>query len=316
MYAFVNPWSDWHVEWAPHESGTCVRDSDLKSRGCSIDNNKGMECGKVVNFIRLRVSKGDKSLVYCALNTHMSFSGDATTRENAIHAAMRETQEAGCDSVVYVGDFNSRLHCGLHGEQSVPYENKGDKTNSMDYLLSMFEKPDGRIILGNASQAYADELSQQLANQTVSCFEKRAKDDGGWLFVGKKTWELEATQSRLKDFGLWEYPANFGPTYKVASKEKVLREAASSPEALAGSSKLSFNCTALAIEELCYRNPTGKGKHNPAWTDRVLLQADPAKAKLEVVEYSSHMMPADFGSDHLPVVAKINVRPLLVHSAV
>ncbi|CAK0841888.1 unnamed protein product [Prorocentrum cordatum] len=113
LYTFVNPWSEWKIVPEPYSSGTCkhFEEDYERTSGCSIDNNARMECGKVVNLLRFKATRADATLRYCALNTHMSFSGTAEERLRILEAAMDETKAAKCDSVIFVGDFNTRLHC-------------------------------------------------------------------------------------------------------------------------------------------------------------------------------------------------------------
>jgi hypothetical protein len=79
--------------------------------GCNIDNIVGLECGKVVNLMVLEATQGDTSLRICTLNTHMSYAREAKDRQAVLVKAMEVTKHAECDTVVFVGDFNSRLHC-------------------------------------------------------------------------------------------------------------------------------------------------------------------------------------------------------------
>lgn len=69
-----------------------------------------LECGKVINSLKFQMKNSDmtKQVVVCALNTHMSMA--AKKAEYAKKASTIAT-EKGCDITVFVGDFNSRLHC-------------------------------------------------------------------------------------------------------------------------------------------------------------------------------------------------------------
>jgi len=300
MYAFVNPWSNWSVAAEPWFSDTCIADSSRGSVGCSIDNNNGMECGKVVNLFRFRVSRGDVSFLYCALNTHMSFAGEAASRMRYLEAAAAEAKKAQCDSLVFVGDFNSRLHCE-EGEDTSPveepvpaYADEGNSPSSLDHVLDLFNPGDGAYKLGGSPHEDVDELAHMLAHDEVRCLERTTEEPDNWLFNGKRVWERQAVQSRVRQSGLFEAPVGFAPTYKVGPRSKAEKSE-------------FYRCG--AGEGLCYHNPSGKGKHNPAWTDRMLLQADSSKAEVEVLEYSRRVVSEEFGSDHVPVVGRLHVRP-------
>lgn len=298
LYAFVNPWSEWKIVPEPYSSGKCKHfEEDYEhTSGCSIDNNAYMECGKVVNLLRFKATRADVTMRYCALNTHMSFSGSAEERLGFLEAAMDEAKEANCDSVVFVGDFNTRLHCqkGMAVDFPLPpYERASGSGSSLDFVLDSFKRRDGSYALAGSASQHFDELSQQLANSTVHCYESHKESDG-W-FGSKTVWTVNTTQSRLPSMGLFEAPVEFGPSYKLGPASKA-------------SKAKSHRC--VKDMKLCYLNPSGKGKHNPAWTDRVLVQADPQVAQVEVLEYSRHEAPDDFGSDHLPVVGRVVVYPV------
>jgi len=299
LYTFVNPWSEWKIVPEPYSSGTCkhFEEDYERTSGCSIDNNARMECGKVVNLLRFKATRADATLRYCALNTHMSFSGTAEERLRILEAAMDETKAAKCDSVIFVGDFNTRLHCqrGMADDLPLPpYERASGSGSSLDYVLDSFERGgDGGYALAGSGSQHFDELSQMLANSTVDCYESHKESDG-W-FGSKTVWTVNTTQSRLPNMGLFEAPVNFGPSYKLGTASKA-------------SKAKSHRC--VKDMKFCYVNPSGKGKHNPAWTDRVLVQADPQVAQVEVLAYARHEAPEDFGSDHLPVVGRVAVYPV------
>merc|ERR1712087_64214 len=74
--------------------------------------------------------KGKKSTKFCALNTHMSYAGEAIQRLQYIKEAVQEAKFAQCDTMVFVGDFNSRMHCDLDNAELAPYERIDPKANS------------------------------------------------------------------------------------------------------------------------------------------------------------------------------------------
>jgi hypothetical protein len=298
LYAFVNPWSEWKIVPEPYSSGKCkhFEEDYEQASGCSIDNNAYMECGKVVNLLRFKATRAGVTMRHCALNTHMSFSGSAEERLGFLEAAMDEARIANCDSVVFVGDFNTRLHCqrGMAVDFPLPpYERTSGSGSSLDYVLDSFKRRDESYALAGSKWQHFDELSQQLANSTVYCYESHKESDG-W-FGSKTVWTVNVTQSRLPSMGLFEAPVEFGPSYKLGPASKA-------------SKAKSHRC--VQGMKLCYLNPSGKGKHNPAWTDRVLVQADPQVAQVEVLDYSRHDTPEGFGSDHLPVVGSVVVYPV------
>jgi len=310
LYTFVNPWSEWKIVPEPYSSDKCehFEEDYARASGCSIDNNAFGECGKVVNLLRFKATRAGATMRYCALNTHMSFSGTAEERLRILEATMDETKAAKCDSIIFVGDFNTRLHCqrGTAVPNNLPpYERASGAGSSLDYVLDSFKRTaasglgrwsgsdESYALAGSASQHF-DELSQMLANSTIDCYESHKQSDG-W-FDSKTVWTVNTAQSRLSSMGLFEAPVEFGPSYKLMTASKA-------------SKAKSHRC--VKDMKLCYGNPSGKGKHNPAWTDRVLVQADPQVAQVEVIEYSRHDVPENFGSDHLPVVGRVVVHPVI-----
>lgn len=299
LYAYVNPWSTWKIEPEAYESEKCVKHSSSTqtNMGCNIDNNEGVECGKVVNLLVFRAQKGGSSLRICGLNTHMSFAGTAEQRMTLITEAMEETKAANCDTVIFVGDFNSRLHCeGPEDWSSLPaYEMADHQSSSFNYVLSKFCHEE-ECSLSNSMHANLDELTQMLNLDELSCFEEES-GSSSWLFDRKKEWKKINTPNTVKSTGLQEVELpKFAPTYKLVAKKKA-------DEADLGWSKC------LKGEPSCFMNPSKKGKHNPAWTDRILVKAKPTAATVETMEYSRRPISVGFGSDHAPVVAKIVVSP-------
>lgn len=295
LYAFVNPWSDWKITPTKYSSATCVA-RDQKSQlnmGCNIDNNLNGECGKVVNLQVFEVCKGDFCKKLCAMNTHMSFAGTAEHRLNLIGSAALETEVAGCQAMVFVGDFNSRLHCGSTGKQP-PFAHPGDiYGSSLKYLLNRLcktESPDTCSLKDSPTDRQKwDELVQILHEEDLQCYE--LVKSKGW--GKKKKWELVTIKNSVSKMALQEPEMpKFPPTYKLVDLSKAMKQ---DPE--------WYHCNRKNPREVCYLNPTKKPKHNPAWTDRILVKA----FQFETVEYSRRLISSSFGTDHAPVIARVNM---------
>lgn len=292
LYAFVNPWSAWKIEPVTYSSSTCAprgSGASQPNRGCTIDNNEDNECGKVVNLLVFHASSGEDSLRVCALNTHMSFKSEATQRLKLLVDAMRETEQAQCDSVVFVGDFNTRLHC-----EAADYRRDGPLTGK-----PFFDRPfegafDTRFCTGDDCRlkgSELDELNQMLGQDEVRCWEKRESPGKHMWSSPVKYWEFIETNSTLKATGLREVSSvEFAPTYKLGQKQsKYGRDVQRCFPADRGA---------------CFTNEDGKYKHNPAWTDRVLVRS---RAPVETKAYLRRPVTPSFGSDHAPVVAQLAI---------
>jgi hypothetical protein len=254
-----------------------------------------------------RAEKEGTSLKICGLNTHMSFKGTAAQRMYYIEKAMNETKLAQCDAVFFVGDFNSRAHCedgSTQDKQDLPlFERTGTKRGtSLDHVLDTFCTPD---IKGNVKCELndADELNQILDKEELKCYEQFEDDSGkssgkfAWAKnIGKKKeflWQVVRTRNRVAQMGLREVtPPKWPPTYKLAPKGELEDDA-------------PFRC--YSSEPLCFMNPTKTGKHNPAWTDRILMQSSKATLRLEPNEYKRRPIPS-IASDHSAVTALVTVK--------
>lgn len=297
LYIYVNPWSSWKFTAIPYESPTCkpreVKGSH-ENPGCSINNNEGWECGKVVNFLMLNASREGKSLRVCGMNTHMSFKGTAEHRMEMIYAAMVEAQNASCDTVFFMGDFNSRLHCEVpkrwerDGKEGLPaYEKLDPATNSSMKSIVDTYCSNTECLLGTESEPeklYTDELAQMMAYDTVSCYELDKSNS-------EQVWRKYKINNKVRRTGVREAALpRFSPTYKLASPKKASTYPPEWVKCLDG-------------EPSCFLNKDAKGKHNMAWTDRILVQSSPNVKELRTTEYSRRTISPDYGSDHLPVIA-------------
>lgn len=109
----------------------------------------------------------------------------------------------------------------------------------------------------------------------------------------KPKWLVDTYSNSLKRFGLREAaPVQFPPTYKLVKKGKL---------------------TCFGVKKRCFQqdpkcvcNESGKSKHNPAWTDRVLVAG-------KNVNFNTHSytrrVPNKIDSDHAIVSAHIAVTP-------
>jgi len=294
MYAYVSPFSKWKITAEPFQSNKCVKRQaqSQKNLGCNIDNKDGMECGKVVNVMVFRAEQGDKSLKVCGLNTHMSFAGKASQRMKYIAEAMEQTEEAKCDSVFFMGDFNSRVHCEVGEKQQLPpFERNGSSKTSFDNILDTFCSGD-RCELKNSN---LDELNQILNEDKLECYEEFKKTKpGSWGLQDIRYWDIVPTDNTVKVLGVQEAgTVDFAPTYKLKGVDRI------KPEAWK-------RC--LKGEPTCFTNDSGKGKHNPAWTDRILMKSFSESIQLTTKEYTRRHISGEFGSDHIPVTARVTVK--------
>jgi len=297
--------------------------------GVFIDTNQyrygvvPAECGKGFAIIKLKFTSLDKkrALNVCAMVTHMSAKGTAEHRAKQLDNSYHITTKAGCDFTVFAGDFNSRLHCRVpQDDWKVPVysrctpskdgefssecikwnkertESKMKSTDSsMQYILAEFCTKNGggqtRCSLRQGNKEQADELVQLLNNQFVECFEgKDAKD----AFENEADWKLENFvnphfELTFKSEGWQELDVpDFTPTYKVTG--------CSENDVGAWKSKITD-------KNKCWHNEDRKGKHNPAWTDRILIAGKKhiqwRQGGYKAIQ-STHSV-----ADHLPVVGKV-----------
>eukprot|EP00929_Paragymnodinium_shiwhaense_P011244 TRINITY_DN11676_c0_g1_i10.p1 TRINITY_DN11676_c0_g1~~TRINITY_DN11676_c0_g1_i10.p1 ORF type:complete len:500 (-),score=105.46 TRINITY_DN11676_c0_g1_i10:91-1512(-) len=293
MYVYTNPSSKWSFEVVPHEApsnlavtkciqeweGELGRSKPDRGSGCSINNNKNMECGKVVNLMRLKATKKgaddvEKSKMICLLNTHMSYSGKTADRVRYITRAMEET--ADCDSVVFVGDFNSRLHCGA--DAPLKKKNSNGQTSFQTIMQAFCKGSVEKCAMGPTTPQEWDELREILTSDEVRC------DEGGKTETIKK--------NTVKTHGFKE-PEEAGPqfpfTYKWGKPESDLDADWSS-------------CLVTDKQSACVINKSNKGKHNPAWTDRIIARGFQGSSF-----YNSRFLSPFFGSDHQPVAAMLHM---------
>jgi len=296
LFAYTSPWSSWKISYVPYWSKKCQQDN---SQGCYINYNSGMECGKVVNLMVFHAQRETTAMRICALNTHMSFAKEANSRLQYISEALLESKAAGCNSTVFVGDFNSRLHCEATPAQSTPLFD-----GTVDDVLDEFCKKENpsHCPLDNSDQ---DEFHQFMTKQTVKCFQesseleaKKKKKSGAAGAVKKKERFWKATQIRNPldlDTIREASEVKFNPSYKLtAPSNKDFKE-------LEGWSRC------LEGESMCYFNSEMKFKRNPAWTDRILIQESPG-VKLSAEDYTRRLNP-NIDSDHGVVSARIFVTP-------
>lgn len=286
LHAFINPWSHWRIKQIDYSSTMCRKAS--RGTGCTMNNNVGWECGKVVNMQVFDATKDDETIRTCAMNTHMSFASTAASRLASISTAVAESEAAGCDSLVFVGDFNSRLHCHVSseaGEVLPPYERLAPATNSsLNYLMEEFCRG-GRCALDGPKKHW-DELAQILeSSEQLECHERDSTQPSGW--------SLNSVDNPIPAMGLREAgPVNFAPTYKMKGPEHA--------------SRAGHYSRCLSGEPTCYVNNDRKGKHNPAWTDRILLQ-NSDRVSVSTHEYSRRPVTPEYDTDHIPVVARVAV---------
>jgi len=257
--------------------------------------------------------------------THMSASGTAAHRAQQLKNAYDITEKARCDFTVFAGDFNSRLHCRVpQDDWKVPMysrckpskdgdfsssckkrneerikSNQKNTDSSMQYVLAEFCTKDGEettsCSLHKSETMQADELVQVLQNEYIECFEGEDVNDA---FENEANWKMEPFKNPLSRLisesqGWKELDVpDFTPTYKVGE------------------------CSGTDFGEVweghiesgkCWHNEDQKGKHNPAWTDRILVAGkDHIRWTRELYQtvQSKHSV-----ADHLPVFGKFLLSP-------
>jgi hypothetical protein len=320
LYAFVNPYSGWEITPEPYSAGECQPSPE--SQGCTMDHSdesrfedfkfKKGECGKVVMLLRFKATRFDVAsgvdfeIRICVLNTHMSMRKSTEQRLEFMKQAMDHAEEARCDLVVFVGDFNTRLR-GLrsqlgpvHGQHPV-MRIESDGQDTLHSVLDLFAVDPGA---GQAVVQYrldggrgdmqsksvdADEMQHMLYNEQAKCWQGKGE---------KENMEFEECPNPLFDRGLQELMPvpPFNPTYRVANEAMRKKKVENDKD------------KKVLVEEVkdmkkCYMNPSGQAKNNPAWTDRVLMWHAP-KGTIKVELYTSVDL-AKPDSDHMPVVGRV-----------
>lgn len=302
-YLYVNPWSDWKVKQVEFSSYACKNWEP--SKGCNIDQADGYkECGKGVNLMVFDVTHAaGQRIRLCTLNTHLSYAGNTMQRQNNIIKALEETERARCTATIYVGDFNSRLHCdsqeGAMREKLPPYERVHPRTGTKpDLMWETHCQGSTECSLRDSPHNIQDELTQLLSASMIRCYEEQKKNllGGGGGFHMVTSWNI------MKKWGLQEAfngPPSFPPTYTVKPEKDAMKKK--------GNGKAWVKC--IEGTEWCYLNKDADGKHNPAWTDRVLYRAT-LSSNVVTTSYERRLVPASVGSDHIPAVAEFQITPL------
>ncbi|CAK0911125.1 unnamed protein product [Prorocentrum cordatum] len=303
MYAFVNPWSNWSVAAEPWFSDTCIADS---SRGNErrVQHRQQQRHG-------VRQGRQSVQIQGLARRRKLPLLRPQHSHELCGRGCQQDALSGGCrgrgkESPVRFPRVRRRLQlaaalrggrghlagrgarAGVRGRGQLA-ELPGPRAGPVQPWRRGLQA--GRVTARGRGRAGAHACPRRGAMPG----ERTTEEPDNWLFNGKRVWERQAVQSRVRQSGLFEAPVGFAPTYKVGPRSKAEKSE-------------FYRCG--AGEGLCYHNPSGKGKHNPAWTDRMLLQADSSKAEVEVLEYSRRVVSEEFGSDHVPVVGRLHVRPV------
>lgn len=265
--------------------------------------NSAKECGKGFLFIKLKLSKGLKKVNLCAMSTHMSKKGTAFYRASLLNEAYQITQTAECGATVFIGDFNSRLHCQIQGQsfslrpmfsrcQPLP---KGGFTEGcqtdhikspLQYIIHKFCKErKGSEPWSCQLGAQGPEEKKEQADEMVQLLQK---NDIVQCYEGSDSLKLESFNKAPQYDYQWkelsQTPA-FIPTYRVSN--------GCGDE---GPWNMKIN------DQLCWKSSQKKEKNNPAWPDRILVgggnwQTD--KYTAQVSKFAT--------SDHLPVIGKMEL---------
>merc|ERR1719282_431281 len=184
-----------------------------------------------------------------------------------IKDAVEEAKLAKCDTLVFVGDFNTWLHCDNTVASSPPFDRGDPKTNSsFQYIVDTICRSGICSLKGlDDNILYYDELMQMMDKKPINCFEKRKAPDS----MFKQIWKTITSKNTLTELNIFEADVpDWPPTYKVA------------PETQASQLQNAWYFCAeekqKGRERSCFMNKLRKVKHNPAWTDRILLW--PSKA--------------------------------------
>ena len=295
LYAFAAPsnlLSDFKIEPVQYSrSPWCKRDGN--STGCSVSlMGNRLECGKVVNILVFDVkpNSGDTQRV-CLLNTHFSFEGKGLERALALEKAKEEAKFARCDSIIFVGDFNSRLHCVREDRT------KKDRSLMQEHPRVTFDTfCDSNNCKLARKDAQYDEMNQLLSQKYINCFEK---EKSTWTSMSY-TNPLLNSSSSTPDFREPEVKGveglSFPPTYKVKQSKRPADKGQNLSHFTLSPSRGFPGGTVTYVSD-------AEPKHNPGWTDRVLVSAKDWEA------YSYSALPLeDFESDHMPVVAEVALR--------
>merc|ERR1712113_323120 len=96
---------------------------------------------------------------------------DARSRLNILAEALKGAELANCSTVVFTGDFNSRLHCdlGWRQDKSKRQSFSFDHSN-VSGIMNMFCNKDV-CSLKDSPNAHFDELTQFLTEPIVRCNE-------------------------------------------------------------------------------------------------------------------------------------------------
>jgi hypothetical protein len=297
QYVFLNPSSKWSLTLVDYSSKKCKKGSK-ESTGCSMNYNGKSECGKVVNLQKIKVAekgtKGKTITHLCLMNTHMSFKGKSSDRATNIAKSMAEAKRAKCDDVIFVGDFNSRLSCRAVGDASKTPNNPSLKDVIKHFCDEKNLQNANECSLSRNQNENWDEMYQMLNNKDLSCFEK---EKSGFLCTSK-TCKLKKLSNPVMKHGLSEVAIpSFPPSYKHVNKKAM-----SDIQKKHGDDWV--HC--FGGEDVCIGNEDKKPKHNPAWTDRVLIK--PGKKTKEWQNKLYERRPApEIKTDHAIVAARVDL---------
>jgi hypothetical protein len=259
LRVFNNPWSPWKVGRVHKYSIDYNGEANWLGAG---------QCGKGVNVMQvtLEASEGASGALekhkveLCLLNSHQSFKYDFKHRLNNLVDTVKSlngghssnSQRLQCDVTVYTSDFNSRLMCQAETEDKpmADIADKKDKTSSFQRIISEYcSGSPSTCSLAGSSKEKSDELTQFLKNEYLGCF---TKDKKKWKLDRQVPNPLFNMQHKFREVG----PPNFAPTYKLGKTDKSLDG--------------YKHC--LSGDATCLINESKKDKHNPAWTDRILVR--------------------------------------------
>lgn len=284
LRVFVNPWSRWHVQLLTSLSIDNNKQKNAKGKSFS-------QCGKGVNVMQLQATRGDEQIYLCALNTHLSFKMESVDRMQNLVDALDAIRGVRCDVVIFLGDFNSRLNCEVDPSRPAgrpPYDMQSavGSQSTFTSVMDKFCTRDGcKLAHGGAR---SDEMTQFLTREIIDCYQK--SDDA---------YSLQPFVNKFLKYNLREASEPLFPfSYKVKPSHKCAKYGITQARLLNGT---------------CYVNKDGSHKHNPAWTDRILIRDS---KELDVITQAYEQRPfilpktlSSFLPDHTPVIAKFLVQP-------
>lgn len=328
LRVYASPWSPWRLNRHSIVQYSIDFNGEVSGFADSIKNG---QCGKGTNVIKFQLeAHTGHRMNMCVLNSHQSFKFPFHHRLSNLDDAMRslrgENSTSGktlwsarnldCHAVVFAADFNSRLLCRPDevdeanslsaAARQVPLADVSvDGRSSFQNIRAAFTNEHNAWALSSSELKHADELTHMLEKETLACFEKDKGSDDGWQLKDNVANPLFHVRHRLREAD----KADFAPTYKLAKMSEYKGK---------GKKKLPLSAWNMCYpqENYCLLNEDQDFKHNPGWTDRILVQ-DSDLISVHTTQYSRRPFTSELCdvnkkrpkpcSDHAPVVAMLSL---------